>query len=392
MSAGLSDFLASRAHEQVCFDPARFQRIYKAFGAHFEDRVPKIQIIGTNGKGSTGRFIAMALEQAGFKTLHFSSPHLIHFAERFYRNGQVVDEDALEQAHRFLQTLSLESSISYFEYATLLAVVLSASCDYMVVEAGLGGEFDSTTSLKNRIALVFTPISIDHTDRLGTTLSTIASTKLKAMQTLKPQTPIILAPQEPQVLQQAKQIAQSSDLSLILVPPLSQEAKDYGTQHNYPPFLTQNFQTALTTLKALDIHCDPCHLGALNLRGRFERLAANTILDVAHNVSGAQALSKALQKGQQKVNLVYNSYARKDAWGVLACLKPLIERVWILEVDDSEIIKRDVLHQILRELGVTFQVFSWEDFRAMPGCLWVVTGSFSVVGAFMQAYGCTHAR
>ncbi|WP_120945846.1 folylpolyglutamate synthase/dihydrofolate synthase family protein [Helicobacter labacensis] len=382
----LNAFLTSLAQEYAPFDPTRFPRIYARFLERFEDNVPKIQIVGTNGKGSTGRFLTLMLEQAGFKVLHFSSPHLLTLNERFYRDRALVGDLELEHAHARLQELHLDPKISFFEYMTLLALILAQDCHYLVAEAGLGGEWDSTTSLRARCALIFTPISLDHTDRLGDTLEQIAHTKLKALCTLAPHTPIILAPQKPQITKQAKQMAQDYALPLLSVSPPQGITIGYAKQHRYPPFLAQNFQSALSALETLKIPYTP-PTPALNLRARFERLEDRLILDVVHNVSGAQALKLALQEnfGGEKIHLVYNSYARKDARGVLACLKPLIAQVWVLEFKDPQLIDTQELTRILESVGIAWARFSWEDFKAVRA-LWVVGGSFSVVRAFLKGY------
>ncbi|MFC3848003.1 bifunctional folylpolyglutamate synthase/dihydrofolate synthase [Helicobacter baculiformis] len=386
----LSEFLATRAQEYAPFDPARFPRIYAHFLEFFADNVPKIQIVGTNGKGSTGRFLTLLLEQAGFRVLHFTSPHLLTLNERFYKDRALVNDAKLEHAHARLQELHLDPKISFFEYMTLLAVILAQGCDYMITEAGLGGEWDSTTHLRARAALVITPISLDHTDRLGNTLEQIAHTKLATMGTLTPNTPVILAPQESKIAQQAHHMAQEYGLALFSVSPPQERAMIYASQHYYPPFLAQNFQTALTALGALQIPQPSTNPSPLNLRGRFERLEEHLIIDVAHNVSGAQALKEALQEnfGDQKIHLVYHSYSRKDVRGVLACLKPIIARVWVLEFEDPQLIDMQELALVLEDVGVAWARFNWEAFKALRA-LWVVGGSFSVVRAFLKGY---HAR
>ncbi|WP_104637355.1 glutamate ligase domain-containing protein [Helicobacter felis] len=383
----LNAFLTSLGQEYIPFDPARFPKLYTHFLEHFSDNTPKIQIVGTNGKGSTGRFLTLMLEQAGFRVLHFTSPHLLTLNERFYKDRALASDAELEHAHARLQALRLDPKISFFEYMTLLALILAQDCHYLVAEAGLGGELDSTTHLHARCALIFTPISLDHTDRLGDTLEQIAHTKLKALCTLTPNTPIILAPQEPQIAQQAHQMAQEHALPLFSVSSPQEIATDYAHQHHYPPFLAQNFQSALTTLKALNIPYTP-PTPALNLRGRFERLEDRLILDVAHNVSGAQALKCALQAsfGDQKIHLIYHSYARKDARGVLACLKPLLAQVWVLEFEDPQLMDTQELTRILESVGIAWARFNWETFEAMRAQLWVVGGSFSVVRTFLKGY------
>ncbi|WP_104750002.1 folylpolyglutamate synthase/dihydrofolate synthase family protein [Helicobacter cynogastricus] len=385
----LAEFLASRALEYTPFDPTHFPRIYARFLERFSDNTPKIQIVGTNGKGSTGRFITLLLEQAGLKVLHFTSPHLLSFNERFYTQGSIVSDNALQEAHAHLHRLRLDFKISYFEYATLLAVVLAKDCDLMVLEAGLGGELDSTTHLRHRCALVCTPISLDHTDRLGNTLAEIAHTKLTAMGNLPPHTPVVLAPQEASVAFQAQEIAKSHALALHQVKAPSAIARAYADLHDYPFFLAQNFQVALDTLDALQIPYNPATTPALNLHGRFEKLASNVIVDVVHNVGGAQVLKEALQKrfGRQKIHLIYNSYARKDAQGILKCLKPILARVWILEVDDMQMMELGALERLLGKLNVAWEFFTWKKFYALQAdCLWVVGGSFRVVEVFLRGY------
>ncbi|BDQ26354.1 Mur ligase family protein [Helicobacter heilmannii] len=374
----LNTFLATKPFELTPFEPARFVKAYEQFCRHFADNTPKIQIIGTNGKGSTGRFLAQSLEASGFKVLHFSSPHLLDFAERFYSSGQNIAQERLEQAHQYLQSLPLDPHLSYFEYATLLAVVLAKDCDYMVVEAGLGGEFDSTTSLNKRIALVFTPISLDHTDRLGSNLLEIAATKLKAGLSLEPHAPIIFAKQEPEVQDLAKELLASKNLTFI--EGLGQEAQREGQKWGYAPFLVQNLQSALSTLHALNL--SPKAPQRLNLRGRFEALKPNVLLDVAHNVGGARALARAL-KGQQ-VDLIYNSYTRKDALGVLESLKPCLRHVWVLPVPDPQIMPQEKLQGILKQLHLPFSPFQG---NLEPSKSYLVAGSFSVVRTFLQGVG-----
>ena len=104
-----------------------------------------IHIVGTNGKGSTGRFLAHYLHKKDLKVLHYSSPHIVKFNERIWINGNDVKDEELEVAHKFLQDLydvEILQKLTYFEYTTLLAFYLSKDFDYLVLEAGLGGEFE----------------------------------------------------------------------------------------------------------------------------------------------------------------------------------------------------------------------------------------------------------
>ena len=97
---------------------------------------PIIHIVGTNGKGSTGRFLTLLIESLGLKVGHYTSPHIFKFNERFYKNGDIVSDDELNKAHIELQNLlsdEFKNSLSYFEYATLLAAILFKDCDYWML-------------------------------------------------------------------------------------------------------------------------------------------------------------------------------------------------------------------------------------------------------------------
>src|SRR3989338_5911451 len=119
-----------------------------------------VHIIGTNGKGTTGRFLANALCSMGVKVGHYISPHILEFNERVWLNGANATDAELEDAHVELQKLLSQSdsdSLSYFEYTTLLGMIVFKKCDFVVMEAGLGGEFDATAVFAKCLTLV-TPI------------------------------------------------------------------------------------------------------------------------------------------------------------------------------------------------------------------------------------------
>jgi dihydrofolate synthase/folylpolyglutamate synthase len=142
-----------------------------------------IHIVGTNGKGSTGRFLAHYLYKKDFKVLHYSSPHIVKFNERIWINGNDVKDEELEVAHKFLQDLydvEILQKLTYFEYTTLLAFYLSKDFDYLVLEAGLGGEFDATNVVENDLSLI-TTIGLDHQSFLGNSVREIAMTKMRSV-------------------------------------------------------------------------------------------------------------------------------------------------------------------------------------------------------------------
>ncbi|MGX3010370.1 Mur ligase family protein [Helicobacter sp. 23-1044] len=177
-------YMTKKGQEYRTIDKSRAGRIYAELKTHIAPPKRVIQVLGTNGKGSTGRFIAQILAQSGYKILHFTSPHIFSFNERFYANIEqslgVVSDENLTKAHRFLQKFAFASECSYFEYATFLALFLAQGVDFAILEAGVGGELDST-SVVRRDLCVFSVIDCDHTDILGDCIEAIATTKLNAV-------------------------------------------------------------------------------------------------------------------------------------------------------------------------------------------------------------------
>ncbi len=381
-SPRLSVFLETKPKEYHKFDPSRFIQIYKDFkNAFFEIQAKVIHIVGTNGKGSTGRFLTLLLVDQNFKVLHFTSPHVFEFRERFFLNGSVVEESVLENAHQQLQSHAFSNACSYFEYATLLAVMLAKDCDYLALEAGLGGEFDSTNALEKTLS-VFTPIDYDHKEFLGDSLESIATTKLKAMGSLS-----IIAPQQELVLNIAQTIAKEKHAKLIVVQnEISQEVKAYIERYHLAHFLAMNLEVALKAFETLM----PCNkqevlknLKPLNLIGRCELLSPNILIDVGHNPHSAKALKEEIKRVfNTKIILIYNCYQDKDAFLVLEILKPVIKKVLILELHEERVIKLEKLKGILETLGLEYALF--EDLKENENYL--VYGSFLVANAFYERY------
>ncbi|WP_121058442.1 bifunctional folylpolyglutamate synthase/dihydrofolate synthase [Helicobacter pylori] len=381
-SPRLSAFLETKPKEYHKFEPSRFIQIYKDFkNAFFEIQAKVIHVVGTNGKGSTGRFLTLLLADQNFKVLHFTSPHVFEFRERFFLNGSVVEESVLENAHQQLQSHAFSSACSYFEYATLLAVMLAKDCDYLVLEAGLGGEFDSTNALEKTLS-VFTPIDYDHKEFLGDSLESIATTKLKAMGPLN-----IIAPQQELVLNIAQKIAKDKHAQLIVVQnEISQEVKAYIERYHLAHFLAMNLEVALKAFETLL----PCNkqevlknLKPLNLIGRCELLSPNILIDVGHNPHSAKALKEEIKRVfNTPIILIYNCYQDKDAFLVLEILKPVVKKVLILELHNERIIQLEKLKGILETLGLEHALF--EELKENENYL--VYGSFLVANAFYERY------
>ena len=147
-----------------------------------------IHVTGTNGKTSTSRMIERLLREHSLRTGRFTSPHLIKLNERIALDGEPVSDEVLVEIWNDIEPILKlvdaeldaegELPLTYFESLTLLAFAIFADApvDVLVLEVGMGGEWDSTNVADGDVA-VFTPIDMDHADRLGNTIAEIAKTK-----------------------------------------------------------------------------------------------------------------------------------------------------------------------------------------------------------------------
>jgi dihydrofolate synthase/folylpolyglutamate synthase len=149
-----------------------------------------IHIAGTNGKGSTSHMLAAILQQAGYKTGLYTSPHLIDFRERIRINGEMIPKDNVVKFVQQYQQDFERIQPSFFEWTVALCFDYFATqkVDIAIIETGLGGRLDSTNVISPLLAVI-TNIGWDHMDMLGDTLPKIAFEKAGI---IKQNTPVVI--------------------------------------------------------------------------------------------------------------------------------------------------------------------------------------------------------
>lgn len=362
-------------------DYARMPNAYASIASHLI--LPKIvHLVGTNGKGTTGRFLAHMLLQNGLHVGHYTSPHIINFNERIWLDGADVEDVLLEQAHHellFLLEPSMAQALSYFEYTTLLAMILfSKTCDIVVLEAGLGGEFDATNVFPKCLSIV-TPIGLDHQAFLGESIEAIALTKIRSATQ-----DIVLAKQyDTKVYPIAKAQTEHTHSHLYTVETFFDAKQQsslahFAHKHHLPLYLSENFQTALCALRLLGYDCDLKRFTPMRLQGRCQQLLPNVVIDVGHNVMAAEAIVESF--GKKKVFLVYNSYKDKDFKTILTILKPIVEAVLVIAIESPRAADPKEVYASAEALGLLVEAFKGVE----PSKEYLVFGSFSVVEAFLK--------
>ncbi|WP_456456277.1 bifunctional folylpolyglutamate synthase/dihydrofolate synthase [Nitratifractor sp.] len=412
MTPPFSDFLENKP---LYYKEIDHERVHKAY-ARLRDQIahpPAVHIVGTNGKGSTGRILAFLawqgkqeMENGEWKmenrlsqsestknpTLsvgHYSSPHILRFNERIWINGENVSNEVLEEGHRRLYRIlgsEMSQELSYFEYTTLLALLLFEHCDLIVLEAGLGGEYDATNVVENKMLTVVTPIGLDHQAFLGDSIEAIAKTKLRS---ITPHTQVLLAPQPYEEVESiARKIANERHCELHITKKSvsietqtdtqNPKSKIQNLKKGWPGFLLQNASVALRALDLLGIPADVESLKELELFGRFYPLSDNVRIDVGHNPLAARAIARAMEP---QTVLIYNSLDDKDYREVLSTLRPKLKRVEILPIESQRAATLREIESALEELGIPWEYFGGQLFSHEN---YLVFGSFYTVEAFLK--------
>jgi len=378
----LKDYLDSKPLYYDEIDYTRMPRVYDKIKSYLPLK-NVIHVIGTNGKGTTGRFLANALYAMGHSVGHYTSPHILEFNERIWCDGSNVADTELEDAHADLQKLLPEDdldALSYFEYTTLLGAIFFKKCDYVVMEAGLGGEFDATAVFTKRLTLV-TPIAYDHEAFLGSDIEGIASTKLNAIQN----NAILAAQSYDEVYQVANRLRSDKSINIKKVDEVLDEKDmelivDIAKKLSLAPYLADNLSLSIAALKFLGLEYKIGHFSSAPLFGRITKISDDIIIDVGHNALAAQSVVEAL-KGEKYI-IIYNSYKDKDYKEILRILRPIALHVEIITIGDKRAERIENIEAVLDSLGIKYSIFN----KIKPKQKYLVFGSFSVVERFLREH------
>lgn len=319
--------------------------------AHFQHphhHFKSIHVAGTNGKGSVSHLLASILQEAGYKTGLYTSPHLKDFRERIKVNGQMIGEDYVTRFVSQNKELFATIQPSFFEMTVAMAFKYFADeqADIAVIEVGLGGRLDSTNII-TPLASVITNISFDHMALLGDTLPKIAAEKAGI---IKPGIPAIIGTEDSAYDFVFKEKA------AICKAPLTFASSEWNTRQN--PDKTYNFhhrtgiafENIESELKGdyqrknipvvletiLSLRNDGLQISDRNIRagiakavrntgllGRWQQLATApyTICDTGHNIDGLTEIVAQLKTCKyDKLHIVIGMVSDKDVSSILSIL------------------------------------------------------------------------
>ncbi len=191
----------------------RMERLLVKLGNPERRLPPVIHIAGTNGKGSVTAYLRAIAEAAGLSAHVYTSPHLVRFNERIRVAGRELSDAELVAVLEACESANGDEPITFFEATTAAAFLAFAQtpADLCILEVGLGGRLDATNVLERPAVTAITPVSIDHVQYLGDTLTAIAGEKAGI---LKPEVPAVIGLQQPEALEAIERRA--TDLSAPL--------------------------------------------------------------------------------------------------------------------------------------------------------------------------------
>jgi dihydrofolate synthase/folylpolyglutamate synthase len=365
-----------------------------------------VHIAGTNGKGSTAAFISSVFREAGCRTGLFTSPHILDFNERFIIDGTPVSDAVWMSIWEEILPVCDRLNLTFFEISTVLAFLIfsRSSCEWAVIETGLGGRLDATNCLVPR-ASVITSIAMDHTEYLGSTIEEITREKLGIVKT---EVPFTVNERNPEsVFSSADEFSRARD-AVRLIPPKIRAVTPHmtgqyvhtDTGRFYIPFSGTaqgaNAMTAVAVLRHLGISDALLHSGLASayLPARMEKIVWNSrriLLDTAHNPHAVGEMIRTVtQTGQEKDTAVIIGMMKdKDAERVVAMIEDVFERICAVSLPT----KRALTARDLAEMGEKRDIVPCETmeqaltYSRNSAAQILVCGSFLTVSAVYQFLG-----
>ena len=386
---------------------------------HPEKSYSVIHVAGTNGKGSVSAALAEILQQAGYKTGLYTSPHLHSFTERIQVNRRPISEGDVCALTEEIRALSTGVPATFFEFTTALALVYFArqNVDFAILETGMGGRLDATNAVTPQLTLI-TPISLDHVEHLGGDLATIAGEKAGI---LKKDVPVVIGAQEDSALEVL--LAQAARLNChAWVAGVDYTVSPRGGRFTFAAqgVCLENVKSALPGRHQM-YNMGQALAGALALRGQGVALTEDALrrgvesvrwpgrlewwgggdfllLDGAHNAAGAQVLSDYLASLRPAgIRWVFGMKGGRNPADLLSPLLPLATAVYCAPPPVEEAVAVQSLCEIITGNDVPCSAYGSPEealvaalAQRTPGEIVLVAGSLYLVAAareYLQQQG-----
>ena len=376
--------------KRVDLNLERMLRLLQRLGHPERKLPPVVHVAGTNGKGSTIAYLRAILEAAGLRVHAYTSPYLVRVNECFRLGraggGVLVGDDELRAALEHCEQANAGAPITIFEIETAAAFSLFAQhpAEMVLLEVGLGGRLDATNVIDAPLASVIAPVSMDHSEFLGDTLTAIAGEKAGI---IKRDVPVICANQPPEAMAAIEAQARRLRAPLHsagegwhvnvergrLVYQDDRGLMDLAAPKLFGRHQFDNAGLAVATLRAQSvfrIDAAAFEAGIVNAEwpARMQRLASGRLaeqgpqgcevwLDGGHNAEGGRVAAAALGDLEERVSrplvVIVGMMANKDASAFLANFAGLTRHIIAVRIPDRDnAMAPDRLADAARALGM----------------------------------------
>ena len=342
-----------------------------------------IHIAGTNGKGSILAYLSQILTEAGYRTGRYISPTIMEYLERFQIDGKYMEEEEfaeitgdVKRAAEKLVDMGKPSPTAFeIETAIAFEYFRKRACDFVVLEAGMGGALDATNIIENTKLCIFASISMDHIGVLGDTLEEITENKAGI---LKKGAAAVTGRQQECVLRILRQKAEEMGCPIFLADPEKVQVMQRslkGQRFSYQEYeeleipLTGQCQieNAITVLEAVKVlRCQGIRIsqeavrqGLKNTRwpGRFTVYDEKplVIVDGAHNEDAAKRLAQNINMllPGRKVTAVMGVFQDKEFEKIITIMAPFLKFVYTIDLPNRErTLEKEVLCEMLKKQGI----------------------------------------
>ncbi|AHI53474.1 folylpolyglutamate synthase [Spiroplasma sabaudiense Ar-1343] len=299
-------------------------KILKKYG-NFQNNIPVINVVGTNGKGTTSYFASLGFKKYYSKVGLFISPAFLFQNERIQINNEYIsDKDFKRILNKFIIEIN-EEKLNFFEIYTLIAMwyFWENNVDIAIVEAGIGGRFDTTNLFTNQLGTLLTSISLDHEEILGHTIEKILSQKIG-------------------ICKSGFLIASADNKNLIekiLTDPNLKQINIFQAQYYLGDKTYQSGNKGLVAklFQLFNFEIDNSFFNQLPPLGRMTEICQNPkiIIDGAHNVGAIEALVNSVKTKLTNPDVIFASSFKKNYLDEIKILQKNFKNVYFAEFQET---------------------------------------------------------
>ncbi|WP_031542542.1 bifunctional folylpolyglutamate synthase/dihydrofolate synthase [Mesoplasma photuris] len=308
---------------------------------NLQNKIPVINVVGTNGKGSTSHYLSLGLKSKYNKVGLFISPAFQYHNERIQINNVPIGDQDLLRIVKHIEDNFAQFNLTFFEMWVLIAVIYfnENKIDIAVIEAGIGGIKDMTNLFNNQLLTLVTSVSLDHVELLGPNIEDIIYQKVNIA---KPNTQVIISADNFKY----KSIFKEKIINRVNMLFLENEQND--------DYQINNKQLVKSALEFLKIDIDESLFNLDPPLGRYSKIK-NVIIDGAHNVDAIKKLITKVKKEEQKVKILYASIVSKDYNEILKLLDENFSEVYITNFENYKSWNIDnIKHEN--------KIYNWKEF------------------------------